>query len=118
MSDINLANYKPSVLADLDRQELIARFLSLITTIESQKEEIEAWERSEETLKRAFLVRENINEKKFHDKDKEIDSLKAITELAVKGLKEVQSKLTAYHPTVIHPIIAKTLSEIERLQNE
>jgi hypothetical protein len=57
----------------------------------------------------------------------EIESLKAITELAVKGLKQIVKGDEAYHTTIfeakdwidkIEVIADTTLSEIERLSHE
>lgn len=46
-----------------------------ITTIESLQGELKAADDHEETLKHAFHVRQNINEKELYDKDKIIESL-------------------------------------------
>jgi hypothetical protein len=97
---------------------VVKLFFNFITTIESQKEEIAkkdaallAWMEREEKLKSAFDQLEN----------KQIESLKAITELAVEGLKEIKGYKIQWFDSACSAMISissSTLSEIERLQNE
>jgi hypothetical protein len=94
-------------MAIIDLQEENSNF---ITTIESQKEEIENQKLfhegySEESIRIESQLRDQIN------------SLKAITELAVEALNRVLEGNFIY-PQERSSFIKGTLSDIKRLQNE
>lgn len=86
---------------------------SLITTIESQKEEIEILKSDKANFHRLYLkhMEESVKQKL------EIESLKAITELAVKGLKEIRNG-GYWNPETYQDFADDILEQIERLQNE
>jgi hypothetical protein len=146
-STMEIITYTEGSLADIIQ---LARkdILSLITTIESQKEEIEKLSMIHNDYKKSALARIDYEvNQKFLVQDENV-SLKAITELAVKEnenlkaqLKNAEAKEFAYdslrkrfdlaisalnlfrsprnkYPEIVQRLSNETLSEIERLSHE
>lgn len=100
---------------------------SLITTIESQKEEIKSanhlCEAEKMSKEYAWMLNKQMNE--IHSENLlQINSLKAITELAVKGLESVRYESVYGHINqrqmiqAMHDTANSTLLEIARLTHE
>jgi hypothetical protein len=90
---------------------------NLITTIESLQEEKVKWAIKERYLTGAASRYATKNE----SLDKQLESLKAITELAVKSLQEIadySGPVTGEDAQEMRSEARSSLSEIERLQNE
>jgi hypothetical protein len=95
---------------------------SLITTIESQKEEIEKLldeqKENENIIKRKLKIKQDAIDKSMT----KIESLKAITELAVNGLQEIADSdysgpITGEDAQEMRNEARSTLSEVERLSH-
>jgi hypothetical protein len=100
-------------------EEVEKEISSLITTIESQKEEIER------LTGRMFQHRKALGYVVFFQVEDDPDiknvaaeDYKAITELAVKGLKDELFMATTFNHVAAISRLTASLSEIERLSNE
>lgn len=96
---------------------LIVSHDSFLTESEVKNKEIEKLKMIHADYRRTALERIAYQEQQIESQKEEIEGYKAITELAVKGLKEIAC-LNVDSAYSAGTFARNTLSEIERLQNE